>query len=143
MAFLLMACDPKIHTVDFTNNTGYQLVGMFNIGANQDNIARVVFNEGDSHFVVAESLGSFESAFNATFPDGKMQFKLYKNDVLECYAEYHDELNKYLLQEYEIYYDELEKLGRHLYYPPTPEMKDIKMWPPYEEAIKNTESVNP
>lgn len=28
-------------------------------------------------------------------------------------------------------------------YPPTPEMKDIKMWPPYEEAIKNAESLKP
>ena len=28
-----------------------------------------------------------------------------------------------------------------LCYPPTPEMKDIKMWPPYEEAIKNAESL--
>lgn len=26
-----------------------------------------------------------------------------------------------------------------LYYPPTPEMKYIKMWPPYEEVIKNAE----
>ncbi len=26
-------------------------------------------------------------------------------------------------------------------YPPTPEMKDIKMWPPYEEIIKNVESL--
>lgn len=30
-----------------------------------------------------------------------------------------------------------------LYYPPTPEMKHIKMWPPYEEAIKNAESLRP
>ena len=28
-----------------------------------------------------------------------------------------------------------------LYYPPTPEMKDIKMWPPYKEAIKKAESL--
>lgn len=31
----------------------------------------------------------------------------------------------------------------HISYPPTPEMKDIKMWPPYEEAIKNAESLKP
>ncbi len=30
-----------------------------------------------------------------------------------------------------------------LYYPPTPEMKDVKMWPPYEEAIKNAETLKP
>lgn len=112
-----MACDPKIYTVDFTNNTGHQLVGMLNV---RDNTIRIVLNEGDSHFVVAESLGSFETAFNSTFPDGKMQLRLYNSDVLECYTEYHDELNKYLLQEYEIYYDELEELEWHLYYPPQP-----------------------
>lgn len=28
-----------------------------------------------------------------------------------------------------------------LYYPPTPAMKDVKMWPPYEEVIKNAEAL--
>lgn len=28
-----------------------------------------------------------------------------------------------------------------LYYPPIPAMKGIKMWPPYEEIIKNAETL--
>ena len=49
--------------------------------------------------------------------------------------------NKLTLQVYKITYEQFESQlldGDTFYisYPPTPEMKDIKMWPPYEEAIK-------
>ena len=136
ITFLLMACDPKLFTVDFTNNAGYQLIGMFDIGGNENNTAKIILSQGDGYFVLAESLGSLESTFYAMFPNGIMQLKLYNSEILVCNSEYNDELDKCLLQEYEISFDDLEKLGWHLYYPPTPEMKDIKMWPPYEEVIK-------
>ena len=131
-----MACDPKLFTVDFTNNAGYQLIGMFDIGGNENNTAKIILSQGDGYFVLAESLGSLESTFYAMFPNGIMQLKLYNSEILVCNSEYNDELDKCLLQEYEISFDDLEKLGWNLYYPPTPEMKDIKMWPPYEEVIK-------
>ena len=136
ITFLLMACDPKLFTVDFTNNAGYQLIGMFDIGGNENNTAKIILSQGDGYFVLAESLGSLESTFYAMFPNGIMQLKLYNSEILVCNSEYNDELDKCLLQEYEISFDDLEKLGWNLYYPPTPEMKDIKMWPPYEEVIK-------
>lgn len=44
-----------------------------------------------------------------------------------------------ILQRYDFSKADLNFLGWHIAYPPTPEMKDIKMWPPYEEAIKNAE----
>ena len=44
-----------------------------------------------------------------------------------------------ILQRYDFAKADLNFLGWHIAYPPTPEMKDIKMWPPYEEAIKNAE----
>ena len=44
-----------------------------------------------------------------------------------------------ILQRYDFSKADLNLLGWHIAYPPTPEMKDIKMWPPYEEAIKNAE----
>ena len=44
-----------------------------------------------------------------------------------------------ILQRYDFSKADLNFLGWHIAYPPTPEMKDIKMWPSYEEAIKNAE----
>lgn len=44
-----------------------------------------------------------------------------------------------ILQRYDFAKADLNFLGWHIAYPPTPEMKDIKMWPSYEEAIKNAE----
>ena len=44
-----------------------------------------------------------------------------------------------IMQRYDFLKADLDALGWHIAYPPTPEMKDIKMWPPYEEAIKNAE----
>ena len=44
-----------------------------------------------------------------------------------------------ILQRYDFAKADLNFLGWRIAYPPTPEMKDIKMWPPYEEAIKNAE----
>ena len=48
-----------------------------------------------------------------------------------------------ILLRYDFTKAELDALGWLIAYPPTPEMKDIKMWPPYEEVIKNAESLNP
>lgn len=47
--------------------------------------------------------------------------------------------NQCLLQEYRIAYDQFDSFFIDddtfcIPYPPTPEMKDIKMWPPYEEV---------
>lgn len=38
-----------------------------------------------------------------------------------------------ILQRYDFTKAELDVLGWHISYPPSSEMKDIKMWPPYEE----------
>ena len=42
-------------------------------------------------------------------------------------------------QRYDFTKEQLRGLTLRFSYPPTPEMKDIKMWPPYEEAIKQDE----
>ncbi|MBO5419075.1 MAG: membrane lipoprotein lipid attachment site-containing protein [Bacteroidales bacterium] len=44
-----------------------------------------------------------------------------------------------ILLRYDFTKAELDALGWLIAYPPTPEMKDIKMWPPYEEVIKNAQ----
>ena len=48
--------------------------------------------------------------------------------------------DQYLVkQRYDFTKEQLRGLTLRFSYPPTPEMKDIKMWPPYEEAIKQDE----
>lgn len=51
-----------------------------------------------------------------------------------------------ILARYDLSRDDVEKFRDDkgiviLYYPPTPEMKHIKMWPPYEDVIKSLEMV--
>ena len=41
--------------------------------------------------------------------------------------------NYMILKRYDLSLEDLQKLDFTLYYPPTEEMKDIKMYPPYEE----------
>ena len=45
-----------------------------------------------------------------------------------------------ILQRYDFTKAYLWGLNRGFAYPPTPEMKGVKMWPPYEEAIKQDEN---
>lgn len=41
-----------------------------------------------------------------------------------------------ILQRYDLSIADLEKLNWTIYYQPTEAMKDIYMYPPYEEAVK-------
>lgn len=45
----------------------------------------------------------------------------------------------YSILRYDITVKNLQDLSYHISYPPSPEMKHIKMWPPYEEVIKQQE----
>jgi hypothetical protein len=38
-----------------------------------------------------------------------------------------------ILQRYDLSLQDFQKLNWKIYYPPTPAMKDIKMWPPYQD----------
>ncbi|MGM9763942.1 MAG: hypothetical protein ACI3ZQ_07980 [Candidatus Cryptobacteroides sp.] len=61
----------------------------------------------------------------------------WENEVWDKAVEEYD-----VLVRYDLSLDDLNKLRDDkdlitLHYPPSTEMKDIKMWPPYEEVIKN------
>ena len=143
MLFTVTACDPMMYSVDFTNNSEYQLIGTYHVLGDPSDVVSIKLEKGNTWIEVGCLLGSAKSAFYRKFPDGKLQLKLYNSEILKDDAEDNDDLEKGLVQVYEINYDDLGKIGWHIYYPPTPEMKDIKMWPPYEEAIKKTESLKP
>ena len=48
-----------------------------------------------------------------------------------------------ILQRYDLSIAELEKLNWTIYYPPAEAMKDIYMYPPYEEAVEGTTIITP
>lgn len=45
--------------------------------------------------------------------------------------------NYMVLVRYDVTLDDLDRLGWTLHYPPTPAMRDVHMYPPYEEVIEN------
>ena len=62
-----------------------------------------------------------------------MSVFIFDSEVLENieWKEIRD--NYMILKRYDLSLEDLQKLDFTLYYPPTEEMKDIKMYPPYEE----------
>lgn len=50
---------------------------------------------------------------------------------------------EYSILRYDLTLQNVHDFGNQLFYPPTPEMKDIKMWPPYEEVIRQQEMDKP
>lgn len=82
------------------------------------------------------------------FYNDTLYIEIFPKGVIYDYSLYEIITDKLILQEYKIAYEQFETLllkdnAFYISYPPTPEMKDIKMWPPYEEAIKNAESLKP
>ena len=45
--------------------------------------------------------------------------------------------NYMVLVRYDVTLDDLDRLDWTLHYPPTPAMRDVHMYPPYEEVIEN------
>ncbi|MCM1501409.1 MAG: hypothetical protein NC115_01925 [Bacteroidales bacterium] len=60
----------------------------------------------------------------------------FDKSVIDSYSwdEIHD--NYLVLQRYDFSKFDLEKLNWRISYPPDERMKDIKMWPPYEEVVQ-------
>ena len=78
------------------------------------------------------------------FYNDTLYIEIFPKGVIYDHSLYEIITNKLILQEYKIAYEQFETLllkdnTFYITYPPTPEMKDIKMWPPYEEAIKNAQ----
>ena len=51
-------------------------------------------------------------------------------------VELHTDFKKAIIQRYDISLQDLQCLNWMLTYPPSENMKDIKMWPPYGSSIK-------
>ena len=78
------------------------------------------------------------------FWNDTLYVEIFRGDFFEKNYKIRDILeNKDMLQVvYKITYEQFQSIFLNedtlgITYPPTLEMKDIKMWPPYEEVIKN------
>lgn len=68
--------------------------------------------------------------------NGKMCLFLLDKDVVDNVPWETVREDYMILQRYDLSIADLEKLNWTIYYPPTEAMKDIYMYPPYEEAVK-------
>jgi len=89
------------------------------------------FNK-EYHFSFGE--GNFhENALFAMFPTDTMSIFFFDPDTLAKY-EWETIRQEYkILVRYDLSHNDLKKLNWRIYYPPTEEMKDMKMYPSYGE----------
>ena len=70
------------------------------------------------------------------FPNDTISVFLFDGETVEN-VPWETVVKEYLvLQRYDLSIEDMKKLDRTIHYPPTPEMRDIHMWPPYAEAVK-------
>ncbi len=76
---------------------------------------------------------SWEEFYKAKVSSDTISFVVYDWEVLENtnWNVIRDEYK--ILKRYDLSLEDLQKLDFTLYYPPTEEMKDMKMYPPYDE----------
>ena len=72
--------------------------------------------------------------WNRTIVNEKMCLFIFYKDVVNSVPWETIRKDYMVLQRYDLSIDELEKLNWTVYYPPTEEMKDIDMFPPYGEG---------
>lgn len=72
----------------------------------------------------------------ASFPRDTMSIFIFDEEIVN-HNSWDIIAEEYLvLQRYDLSKEDIKKLYHDIHYPPTPEMQDIHMWPPYEEAVK-------
>ena len=70
------------------------------------------------------------------FPQDTISIFLFDEETVEN-VPWETVVKEYLvLQRYDLSIEDFKRLDNDIHYPPTPEMRDIHMWPPYEEAVK-------
>jgi hypothetical protein len=67
-------------------------------------------------------------------------FFVIDNDTITKYGWEDVRTNYRILVRYDISLNDMERLRSTVVYPPDSTMKDIKMWPPYEEVLRKEES---
>lgn len=102
-------------------------------------------NGGLATFEYPTNLKGFKKLFNRKehLPEGILSVFVMHTDTLLSYPwEQMKANNKYLVR-YDLYYEDIIRFSAvndgyefHIPFPPTEAMRDMKMWPPYEEVKK-------
>ena len=90
-------------------------------------------NKGKERYAFGGIDLSWEYIYKNIIINDTMSVFIFDSEILENieWKEIRD--NYMILKRYDLSLEDLQKLDFTLYYPPTEAMKDIKMYPPYEE----------
>lgn len=150
---MLISCvDNTGHnSIIFINNTdvpvdvSYELdypdldLGTYPIHNMQEHQRRVMpYKESPNPLMFGDINASWESRFPYIKSD-TLIIQVFESEIIDTYSWSKIRSDYMILQQYFVSLENLQSINWRISYPPTPEMKDIKMWPPYEEAIKQDE----
>ena len=155
MIFTSCADNTGHNSIIFINNTdvpidvSYSLdypdldLGSYDIHNKQEHQRRIMPNKASSNpLMFGDINASWEGRFQV-LPVDTLIIQVFDSRIIDEYIWSKIRSDYMILQQYFLSLENLQSVDWRISYPPTPEMKDIKMWPPYEEVIKNAESLNP
>lgn len=98
--------------------------------------SRVKPNSTNTKALQLPEKDSWESRFNSDWIDYKIQndtliIQIFDSNIVDIYTWYYIRHSKLAEQVYYVSLLDLEMLNWTIVYPPSKEMKDIKMWPPF------------
>ena len=70
-------------------------------------------------------------------PNDTLRLFIFQDDIVDNYGweKVHDDYM--ILVRYDLSKEDIQRLNTDIHYPPTEEMRDVHMYPPYEEVIAN------
>ena len=118
-------------------------LGSYDIQNAQEHQRRIMPNKASSNPLrFGDINASWEGRFQV-LPIDTLIIQIFDSRIIDEYTWSKIRSDYMILQQYFVSLENLQSLDWRIAYPPTPEMKDIKMLPPYEDAIKNAESLKP
>lgn len=155
MTVISCADNTRHNSIIFINNTGvpidvsYSLdypdldLGSYDISNMQVHQRRIMPNKASSNpLMFGDINASWEDRFQVLHID-TLIIQVFDSRIIDEYTWEKIRSDYMILQQYFVSLENLQSVDWEITFPPTPEMKDIKMWPPFEEAIKNAEFLKP
>ena len=152
LIFLCAKCTNSIHgdyRLHISNNSDYNIIPITNpllvkLGQPYDTYYPDTLLSDKRHFFgIPISKGEktglgdiglpWDSIYKNIMVNDTMSVFIFDAKVLDTYSWEEIRDNYMILKRYDLSLEDLQKLDFTLYYPPTEAMKDIKMYPPYEE----------
>lgn len=96
------------------------------------------WGDGTKRGQISLGLDTLDHLFDYEWQCDTVSFFIFDVNVVDTCSWDDIVQNYWVLQRYDFTKEDLDRIRCQISYPPSPEMKDIKMWPPYEEAIKQS-----